>query len=153
MAVQACCCWPAYSFIHSLLLSAGLYTAVNGCRPLTLTQSLYFNDWGKCLFLWSIMATSNWPSTPTAMDVVVNTPVGSVADGETPYTWNVRDLQTIQDYKKYHYDMWEFFLLVLKEMGPAWQSQENHKLTISLFCVETKRSRKSSLAGSFTTTW
>jgi len=60
------------------------------------------------------MATSNGPSTPTAVDVV-----GSVADGETPYTWNVRDLQTIQDYKKYHYDMWEFFTVSLERDGPG----------------------------------
>jgi len=45
--------------------------------------------------------------------------VGSVADGETPYTWNVRDLQTIQDYKKYHYDMWEFFTVSLERDGPG----------------------------------
>ena len=84
------------------------------------------------------MATSIGPnvsSTPPPMNI--DTPEGSVADGETQYSylWNVRDLQTIREYKQYYSDMWDF-LIVLKEMGPAWQSQESQKLTINLFCVD-----------------
>jgi len=60
-----------------------------------------------------------------------------VADGETKYgyLWNTKDLQTIEDYKQYHYDV-GFFLIVLKETDPAWQSQENQKQTTNIFCVE-----------------
>ena len=61
------------------------------------------------------MATS-----PETMQVDINTSEGSVANGETQYThpWNEGDRNVIQDYKQYHWDMYDF-LTISKEMDPA----------------------------------
>ena len=58
------------------------------------------------------MATSSGPAgSPTHNAMDMNTP--DVADGETQYgyryLWNTKDLQIIEDYKQYHYDMWDFY--------------------------------------------
>lgn len=52
------------------------------------------------------MATSSGPAgSPTHNAMDINTL--DVADGETKYgyLWNTKDLQTIEDYKQYHYDV------------------------------------------------
>ena len=116
--------------------------SIGSYNRMQATRSLYFNDRGKCLFLWSIMATAGQQASgspePPSMDI--DTPEGSVADTET-YPWSEKDQKIIQAYKQYHEDMYYYFVSIERDgPGAAEEPKKPRSDYKSLLGEEKKRS-------------
>ena len=78
------------------------------------------------------------------MQVDINTSEGSVTNGETQYThqWNEGDRKVIQDYKQYHWDMYDFFD-DLERNGPSSVQPKKPKTDYKFLLQANKEKLKS----------